>query len=61
MDKARESWQRRSGRELSYDEVEEGLNNLVGFGLALLEAHKETQAQKATLRPDSGGAGTPPR
>lgn len=57
MDKARESWQRRSGMALGYDEVEEGLSNLVNLGLVLLEIHRENQA---ALRPGSGGAGTRP-
>ena len=54
-------FQKYAGKELSYEEVEESRSNLVAFGLALLEAHKESQAQKASLQPDSGDRGTLPR
>ncbi len=61
LDEAKEVFGRYAKREVSYDEAEEWFSNLVNFYLALLEAHKETQAQKASLQPDSGGGGTPPK
>ncbi len=41
MDKAKESWQKRAGKVLTYEEVEEGLSNLVGFFEILIEADKK--------------------
>lgn len=39
--RAQESWQRRSDRAVSREDAEEGLRNLVNFGLVLLEIHRE--------------------
>lgn len=61
MDEAKAAFEKYAKRDLGYDEVEESISNLVNFYLALLEAHKESQGQKALLRPDSDGRGTSPK
>ncbi len=61
LDEAKAVFERYAQKELSYDEVEESITNLVNFYLVLLEIHRENQAQETALRPDSVGGGTPPR
>jgi hypothetical protein len=45
LDEAKAVFERYAQKELSYDEVEESITNLVNFYLVLLEAHKESQAK----------------